>query len=119
MMYELGNWMAAVVFPTPAGPNMNSLSRFVTASGFLARSADIGYVSSSPVIGFGWRRDPPAEDADAAFSSVSVRYAEYIGYRLPSHLKNTEFYTRKTFAWSGPNCTSGRALGIAHLRQNL
>src|SRR5437763_99539 len=39
MMYELGNWIAAVVLPTPAGPYMNSLSRLVTASGFLARSA--------------------------------------------------------------------------------
>src|SRR5690348_12109965 len=42
MMYELGNWMAAVVLPTPAGPNMNSLSRLVTASGFLARKAMAG-----------------------------------------------------------------------------
>src|SRR5689334_2804157 len=41
MMYELGNWIAAVVLPTPAGPYMNSLSRLVTASGFLARSAMI------------------------------------------------------------------------------
>src|SRR4051812_49867803 len=39
MTYELGNWMAAVVLPTPAGPNMNSFSRLVTASGFLARRA--------------------------------------------------------------------------------
>src|SRR5579859_3164440 len=30
--------MAAVVLPTPAGPYMNSLRRFSTASGFLARN---------------------------------------------------------------------------------
>src|SRR6476661_6085631 len=66
MMYELGNWMAAVVFPTPAGPNMNSLSRFVTAAGFLARSADIGQLLTVPVVEFDWRRAPPAEGVDAA-----------------------------------------------------
>jgi hypothetical protein len=27
MMYESGNWMAAIVLPTPGSPNMKSLSR--------------------------------------------------------------------------------------------
>src|SRR5436305_7647856 len=52
--------MAAVVLPTPAGPNMKSLSRLVTASGFLARSA-MGRLRSIRRSGgrFEWRVGAP------------------------------------------------------------
>jgi hypothetical protein len=58
---------------------MNSFSRLVTASGFLARSVDMMTSPRVPVIGFDWRSDPPAEDADAAFVQCLLGIASISG----------------------------------------